>query len=42
MGQNPKNPLCWIGKLELGVYDAIASFNDGSKATSDIFKQVKC
>ena len=36
----PKIHYIGLAKLELGVYDAIANFNDGSKATLDIFKQV--
>ena len=37
----PKTHYVGLTKLELGVYDAIATFNDGRKATLDIFRLLK-
>ena len=34
----PKIRYCGLSKLEMGVFDAIANFNFGSKASMDIFK----
>ena len=34
----PKIRYCGLSKLEVGVFDAVANFNYGSKASMDIFK----
>ena len=34
----PKIRYCGLSKLEMGVFDAVANFNYGSKASMDIFK----
>lgn len=41
MDRVPKTRYTALEKLELGVYDAIANFNYGRKATLDIVCQLK-
>ena len=37
----PKIRYCGLAKLEMGVFDAVANFNYGSKALMDNFKYLK-
>ena len=36
----PKFRYCSFNKLQFGVYDSVANFNDGRKASLDILKKV--
>ena len=40
MGKGPKTVYCGLDTLELVVYDAIANYNYGRKATLDIYEHL--